>query len=304
MSQFLDKRFWSRLLLVTAAALSLGVMATSSASAQRDRDDDDEKSDSNRVFSPDIGEIVSDAQEKMNADPPDQTGAMDDLNRALEHRGVSAFEVGVILQLRAYLKYQLEDVQGALADWNRALTDGDLNDTERLGVMYYVGQVYLSEGDYQEAVDRLEEWIRLGGAVTDKVHLNLVAAYVELGDHQTNQTQTNVRVQDGNVTTGMLAVADGDLAPIGALANRIAESFGGVASRLGDTSERMNQLPERFQLGIALIEQASDTQEAAVEETATIEPPPRRTIARPAYLIIRKIGRTFSSIVRLKSSSS
>jgi methyl-accepting chemotaxis protein len=62
----------------------------------------------------------------------------------------------------------------------------------------------------------------------------------------------------------------GDLAPVGALANRIAESFGGIASRLGDTSERMNQLPERFQLGILQIEQASDTQEAAVEETASL----------------------------------
>lgn len=78
------------------------------------------------------------------------------------------------------------------------------------------------------------------------------------------------RLAEGDLGARVDTLRMGDLAPIGVLTNRIAESFGGVSSRLSETSERMNQLPERFQLGIAQIEQASDTQEAAVEETASL----------------------------------
>ena len=78
------------------------------------------------------------------------------------------------------------------------------------------------------------------------------------------------RLADGDVATRIDTDRMGSCAPVGVLANRIAESFAGVVSHLGDTSERMSQLPERFQHGIAQIEQASDTQEAAVEETASL----------------------------------
>jgi methyl-accepting chemotaxis protein len=78
------------------------------------------------------------------------------------------------------------------------------------------------------------------------------------------------RLAEGDIAARVATNRMGSCAPVGILANRIAESFGGVVSRLGDTSERMSQLPERFQHGIAQIEQASDTQEAAVEETASL----------------------------------
>lgn len=106
MSQFFDRRFWSRTVLAIVAALSLGVLAAAGASAQRNNDDDDEQGGSDRVFSPEVGEIVSEAQEFMAADPPDQASALADLDRALERRGVSAYELGVILQLRAFVKYR------------------------------------------------------------------------------------------------------------------------------------------------------------------------------------------------------
>ena len=82
--------------------------------------------------------------------------------------------------------------------------------------------------------------------------------------------QTLSRLAEGDLTARADTNRMGDLAPVGALANRIAETFGDIASRLADTSSRMTQLPERFQLGIAQIEEASDSQEAAVEETASL----------------------------------
>jgi tetratricopeptide (TPR) repeat protein len=186
MSQSWMKCGLPRLFAVALAALAMTVTVAADASAQRsgNRNDDDEGS-SNRAFSADIGEIVVAANEKLILEPPDYRGALVDLDRALNSRGISPYELGVVLYMRGGVKYQLEDTPGALADWNRALNEGDLNPTEELSIMYNVGQLYLSEGNYREAVRRLEEWIRLGGVANDGVHLNLVAAYVELDDYRT-----------------------------------------------------------------------------------------------------------------------
>jgi methyl-accepting chemotaxis protein len=55
-----------------------------------------------------------------------------------------------------------------------------------------------------------------------------------------------------------------------ALVNRVGTSFATIATRLGSTSGRMSELPARFRDGIREIYQASDAQEAAVEETASL----------------------------------
>ena len=170
-----------RWLTAAVAAFAAGALISADAEAQRNRDD--ESSAEGRVFTPDVGEIVVAAQEKMGQEPPDIQGALSDLNRAMNNEDPSPYELGVILYMRGSAKYQLEDTSGALADWNRALAEGDLSETERLNLMYNAGQLYLSEGNYREAVTRIEEWIRAGGNATDGVHLNLVAAYVELGEY-------------------------------------------------------------------------------------------------------------------------
>jgi tetratricopeptide (TPR) repeat protein len=169
------------------AALTMSATIAADASAQRAsgsnrQQREEEENAANRVFSPDIGEIVVAANEKLIVEPADYRGAMADLDRAMASRGISPYELGVVLFMRGGVKYQLEDIPGALADWNRALNEGELNQTERLSIMYNVGQLYLAEGNYREAVNRLEEWLRLGGVANDGVHLNLVAAYVELGE--------------------------------------------------------------------------------------------------------------------------
>jgi tetratricopeptide (TPR) repeat protein len=135
-----------------------------------------------RVFSAEVGEAVLAAQQKLSVPQEDLPGALADLDRALAMPAVTPYEAGVILYMRGGAKYQLEDVGGALADWERALEEGALAPAERLTLLYSLGQLHLSEGDYRGAVDRTEEWIRLGGSPSAQVHLNLVAAYVELGD--------------------------------------------------------------------------------------------------------------------------
>jgi methyl-accepting chemotaxis protein len=62
----------------------------------------------------------------------------------------------------------------------------------------------------------------------------------------------------------------GELAPVGEQVNEIAASFAAVVERLRSTSDRMQQLPVRFDHGLHEIEASADDQEAAVEETASL----------------------------------
>jgi methyl-accepting chemotaxis protein len=71
---------------------------------------------------------------------------------------------------------------------------------------------------------------------------------------------------DARVDTASL----GSLQPVGELANQVASAVAEVAGRVRASSERVSQLPDRFADGIVQIEHASDAQEAAVEETASL----------------------------------
>jgi methyl-accepting chemotaxis protein len=62
----------------------------------------------------------------------------------------------------------------------------------------------------------------------------------------------------------------GGLAPLGEQVNRIAESFGAIVERLQNVAMRLQQLPLRFGHGLGEIERASEEQEGAVEETASL----------------------------------
>jgi tetratricopeptide (TPR) repeat protein len=135
-----------------------------------------------RVFSSAVGDIVVAASQKLAAEPPDLAGALADLDRAFATPGVTAYEAGVILYMRGGAKYQLDDSDGALDDWTRALTEGDMSASERLSITYNVGQLHLSRGDYEAGVDQLESWIDAGGVADDQVLMNLAAACFELGD--------------------------------------------------------------------------------------------------------------------------
>jgi tetratricopeptide (TPR) repeat protein/Zn-dependent protease with chaperone function len=136
-----------------------------------------------RTFRPDVGEAVVGANRMLTVELKDFEGALAELNRALA-MNPTPYELGVILYMRGGVKYQLDDVAGALADWERALAEGSLNPTERLSITYNIAQLHLSRDEFREAADAMEEWIRQGGAPNEGVRLNMVAAYVELGDLQ------------------------------------------------------------------------------------------------------------------------
>ncbi|MCG8442239.1 MAG: hypothetical protein MI723_10570, partial [Caulobacterales bacterium] len=181
-------RLFRTLSLAACAAVMSAALALP-ADAQRNRDDDEERNNSNRTFSSKVGQMVMDAQELEGAEGVPEitalTNAFNKLNDALNIRGgVSPYELGVILMMRGNYQYQLERTPAAIADWNRALAEGDLNPDERMNLRYNIGQLYLTEGEYRRAIDILEQWISDGGDASASIHVNLVAAYAELDDYR------------------------------------------------------------------------------------------------------------------------
>lgn len=78
------------------------------------------------------------------------------------------------------------------------------------------------------------------------------------------------RLGRGEIAARVDLDAMGGLAPLGEQVNRIAESFGVIVERLQSVAARMHQLPLRFGTGLGEIERASEEQEEAVEETASL----------------------------------
>jgi methyl-accepting chemotaxis protein len=78
------------------------------------------------------------------------------------------------------------------------------------------------------------------------------------------------RLGDGEVSARLDPDRMGDLGPVGVQVNTIAERFAAIVARLQQASHRLLQLPVRFSQGLDEIEHASESQEAAVEETASL----------------------------------
>lgn len=169
-------------LFLSLFALGFALVAVAPAEGQRNRRGDDERSAEeraeDRVFSQRVGEVMLRAQEALTAE--DFPTALRELNRAYE-LDPSPYEAGVILQIRGQTKFFLDDVNGAISDWQIALRDGDLTEEESANLEFNIGQLYLAEGQYQSALNILIPWIdRYPERVTAQALLNIVAAYASL----------------------------------------------------------------------------------------------------------------------------
>lgn len=179
-----------------ATAFLLEAAAVAPAFAQNKEQADKEAEEKNRVFTAAVGEKVLKVQEQMNAG--NHAGAIDMLNQILAMKNLSAYETGVVYQLRAANNYELDRIPQTIADFEQALAVGDWTSLEKLNFQFNIGQLYLAQGNYREAVKRLEAWIAAGGQATDKVHFNMVAAYSELNDYRAALRHGRAAFEKGN----------------------------------------------------------------------------------------------------------
>jgi hypothetical protein len=87
---------------------------------------------------PQVAALVSAAQAKLRAS--DVLGAITDLDRAMTQRP-TPIEVGVTLTVRGGALYAQGDLDGALADWTRALAQGTLDQSTQLHLVHNIEQI-------------------------------------------------------------------------------------------------------------------------------------------------------------------
>lgn len=167
---------------LTALSCTLAVaVAVTPAHAQRDSDEEEDDEGINRTISERVAEHLQAAIAASEIEPPDHPLVLSHLNEGLAVRNITPYELGVLLQISGNTKFQMENTPGAIADWERALAEGEMLTKERLTLKYNVGLLYMTQEDFATAARIIEEWLVEGGVGTAPIHLNMVYAYSELG---------------------------------------------------------------------------------------------------------------------------
>lgn len=116
-----------------AAALSGALIASALTPAQAA-----DTSPAERSIRPEIAALVGAAQDKLKG--LDFDGAVADLDRVLA-QNPTEFELGVALAVRGGILFSAGDVDGAAADWERAIQDGDLDAATELHLAHNLEQI-------------------------------------------------------------------------------------------------------------------------------------------------------------------
>lgn len=149
--------------LFIATAFTVVLVADADAQRRRERrsDEQSEQDAVERVFSSEIGEIVLAAQEQQGQDLWAQS--IESLNRALSRGSINPYERSVALQLRGRAYYETDRVTQAIQDWEGAINTGALLTEEMVNLRINIGQLYITEGQYDQGIGSFERAIRDGG---------------------------------------------------------------------------------------------------------------------------------------------
>lgn len=167
--------------LALAASLAFIFVADSDAQRRRERrsDEQSEQDAAERVFSTEVGEIVLAAQEQQGQDLWNES--IETLNRALARQSINPYERSVTLQLRGRAYYETDRVQPAINDWEGAINTGALLTAEMVTLRINIGQLYITEGQYDQGIASFERAIRDGGedVLTPRLARMLAQAYAQ-----------------------------------------------------------------------------------------------------------------------------
>lgn len=163
-------------------AFGLAAVAPVSAYAQEDEENGQQRRRS-ETLDPAVAKVLQEVFELMQAEQYQQ--ALGKVNQLVESRGASmkAFDKSTTYELRAGIKYNLEDYRGALRDFQTALEANGLPPERNNQIRYYIAQLNLQLENYAEAIRGLNEWIAQARAAGQPIDANayylLAAAYVQ-----------------------------------------------------------------------------------------------------------------------------
>lgn len=165
-----------------SAALMMTVAPTPAAAQQAQCDA--EEGGPAKTLSPRIGQEIQKLYELMQNDQWNE--ALAGFNQLISGRGdsMNAYERSTVYELRANVKVNLEDFQGALRDMETALNANGLPPARNNQLRYFIAQLYFQLEQYQTAISGLNQWIstarQCGVTVDPNAYYLLAAANVSI----------------------------------------------------------------------------------------------------------------------------
>ena len=193
-------------LFVTTAAFALTLSAPSShigfgpspVVAQENERPTKPRTRKVQTLSKETFEALNDAQGLISGEDAegnvvqiDQVRARQVLDRAIAREGINEYEQAMIWQIYAFLYAEQEDYAGATVAYENAIRVS--NPAEGLGLpaaqitnlKYNLGQLYMVQERYQEAVNILLEWQQEAESVQPYGLILIANAYFQLEQYQT-----------------------------------------------------------------------------------------------------------------------
>ncbi|WP_439634223.1 tetratricopeptide repeat protein [Glycocaulis sp.] len=162
--------------VLVAGSIGMTAVGTDAEAQRRDRDQEREQSNENRTFSTQIGTLVLQAQEQIEAEQ--YRAAVDTFTRGLG-MNPSAYEASVMYSQRARLHFMLDNMSQTVSDFRAAINAGGLNATEVRDVRVNLGQILISMEQIDAGIRELEAAIAAGATVNAGLARLLAIAYAQ-----------------------------------------------------------------------------------------------------------------------------
>jgi tetratricopeptide (TPR) repeat protein len=138
-----------------------------------------------QTLDPAVAKVLNEVFELLNLQPPQYQTALTKLNDLIAAKpNMKAYDKATTYQMRASVRVNLEDYQGALRDFQTALDSNGFELTQNNQLRYYIAQIQFQLGNYQAAIQGLNAWISAARAAGLPVDCNaqylLAAAYTQI----------------------------------------------------------------------------------------------------------------------------
>lgn len=162
--------------VLVSGCIGLTAVGAAAEAQRRDREQEREQNNENRTFSTQIGTLVLQAQEQIEAD--NIQGAIATFTRGLG-MSPSAYEASVMYAQRGRLYYQVDNVNQTISDFRSAISTGGLNADEVRDMRINLGQILISVDQINEGIRELEAAIAAGATVNTGIAKLLAIAYAQ-----------------------------------------------------------------------------------------------------------------------------
>lgn len=172
--------------LVSAVAISVAMSATALPSAwaqsSGSEQSDEDRRRARQTLSSRAGTALNEALNFANEDPPQTAEAVRVVDQLLQ-RDLPPFDRATALEVRGQLKFQLDDLNGALSDFVEVLRIDALPSDRQRQIRRNVAQLYYTQERYDEAIRFMQAYIREAGAAAEaNDYFILSASFVQNDD--------------------------------------------------------------------------------------------------------------------------